>query len=89
MTANRKEGEAFRNQSVNMCSGEQEEPSEGVSYRQQESHLCQQMKLASVSQGGQESAAAVWFQEEPASCSAAQPGPGQNLPVSRTSRQNL
>ncbi|XP_056890296.1 calcineurin-binding protein cabin-1 isoform X5 [Takifugu flavidus] len=57
--------------------GEQEEPLEGVSYRQQESHLCQQMKLASVSQGGQESAAAGWFQEEPASCSTAQPGPDQ------------
>uniref|UniRef100_H3C9K0 Calcineurin-binding protein cabin-1 n=1 Tax=Tetraodon nigroviridis TaxID=99883 RepID=H3C9K0_TETNG len=60
--------------------GEQEEPTEGGSYRQQESRLCQQMKMASVSQGGQESAAAGWFQEEPASCSAAQPGPGQNLP---------
>uniref|UniRef100_A0A3Q3LVI3 Calcineurin-binding protein cabin-1 n=1 Tax=Labrus bergylta TaxID=56723 RepID=A0A3Q3LVI3_9LABR len=33
-----------------------EEPSEGLAYRQQESHLCQQMKLATVSQG-QESAA--------------------------------
>lgn len=72
-----------------MCSGEQEEPSEGGSYRQQESHLCQQMKLASVSQGGLESAAAAWFQEEPASCSATQPGPGQNLPVRRTCRRNL
>lgn len=80
---------AFRNQRVIVCPGEQEEPSEGVSYRQQESHLCQQMKLASVSPGGQESAAAAWFQEEPASCSAAQPGPGPNLPVSRTSRRNL
>lgn len=82
---------AFRNQHVNVCPGEQEEPSEGggVSYRQQESHLCQQMKLASVSPGGQESAAAAWFQEEPASCSAAQPGPGPNLPVSRTFRRNL
>uniref|UniRef100_A0A8C4HPE7 Calcineurin-binding protein cabin-1 n=1 Tax=Dicentrarchus labrax TaxID=13489 RepID=A0A8C4HPE7_DICLA len=46
---------------------EREEPSEGLSYRQQESHLCQQMKLATVSQG-QESAAG-WFQEEPATCS--------------------
>uniref|UniRef100_A0A665U5A3 Calcineurin-binding protein cabin-1 n=1 Tax=Echeneis naucrates TaxID=173247 RepID=A0A665U5A3_ECHNA len=46
---------------------EREEPSEGLSYRQQESHLCQQMKLASVSQG-QESAAG-WFQEETATCS--------------------
>lgn len=74
---------------VNVCSGEQEEPLEGVSYRQQESHLCQQMKLASVSQGGQESAAAGWFQEEPASCSTAQPGPGQNARVGRLSGQNL
>uniref|UniRef100_A0A3B4VMM8 Calcineurin-binding protein cabin-1 n=1 Tax=Seriola dumerili TaxID=41447 RepID=A0A3B4VMM8_SERDU len=46
---------------------EREEPSEGLSYRQQESHLCQQMKLATVSQG-QESAAG-WFQEETATCS--------------------
>uniref|UniRef100_A0A665U9S4 Calcineurin-binding protein cabin-1 n=1 Tax=Echeneis naucrates TaxID=173247 RepID=A0A665U9S4_ECHNA len=37
-----------------------EEPSEGLSYRQQESHLCQQMKLASVSQG-QESAAVCFM----------------------------
>ncbi|XP_029366488.1 calcineurin-binding protein cabin-1 isoform X3 [Echeneis naucrates] len=54
---------------------EREEPSEGLSYRQQESHLCQQMKLASVSQG-QESAAG-WFQEETATCSTAQPSPDQ------------
>ncbi|KAM7018529.1 calcineurin-binding protein cabin-1 isoform 2-T3 [Tautogolabrus adspersus] len=47
-----------------------EEPSEGLAYRQQESHLCQQMKLATVSQG-QESAAG-WFQEEAATCSSAQ-----------------
>ncbi|XP_060893507.1 calcineurin-binding protein cabin-1 isoform X2 [Labrus mixtus] len=47
-----------------------EEPSEGLAYRQQESHLCQQMKLATVSQG-QESAAG-WFQEETATCSSAQ-----------------
>uniref|UniRef100_UPI0037E77329 calcineurin-binding protein cabin-1 n=1 Tax=Semicossyphus pulcher TaxID=241346 RepID=UPI0037E77329 len=53
---------------------EREEPAEGLSYRQQESHLCQQMKLATVSQG-QESAAASagWFQEETATCSTAQP----------------
>ncbi|XP_037633062.1 calcineurin-binding protein cabin-1 isoform X4 [Sebastes umbrosus] len=50
---------------------EREEPSEGLAYRQQESHLCQQMKLATVSQG-QESAAG-WFQEETATCSTAQP----------------
>uniref|UniRef100_A0A3B4ETS7 Calcineurin-binding protein cabin-1 n=1 Tax=Pundamilia nyererei TaxID=303518 RepID=A0A3B4ETS7_9CICH len=36
---------------------EREEPAEGLLYRQQESHLCQQMKLATVSQQGQESAA--------------------------------
>uniref|UniRef100_A0A671WXN1 Calcineurin-binding protein cabin-1 n=1 Tax=Sparus aurata TaxID=8175 RepID=A0A671WXN1_SPAAU len=49
---------------------EREEPPEGLSYRQQESHLCQQMKLATVSQG-QESAAG-WFQEETATCSTQQ-----------------
>ncbi|KAI3372339.1 hypothetical protein L3Q82_022837, partial [Scortum barcoo] len=54
---------------------EREEPLEGLSYRQQESHLCQQMKLATVSQG-QESAAG-WFQEETATCSTAQPCPDQ------------
>ncbi|XP_074525679.1 calcineurin-binding protein cabin-1 isoform X2 [Halichoeres trimaculatus] len=54
---------------------EREEPSEGLSYRQQESHLCQQMKLATVSQG-QESAAG-WFQEETATCSTAQTCPDQ------------
>ncbi|KAM7416326.1 hypothetical protein PAMA_018408 [Pampus argenteus] len=54
---------------------EREEPSEGLLYRQQESHLCQQMKLATVSQG-QESTAG-WFQEEPATCSTAQPCPDQ------------
>ncbi|XP_028312506.1 calcineurin-binding protein cabin-1 isoform X2 [Gouania willdenowi] len=47
---------------------EREELSEGLLYRQQESHLCQQMKLASVSQG-QESATS-WFQEETATCSS-------------------
>ncbi|XP_028434344.1 calcineurin-binding protein cabin-1 isoform X3 [Perca flavescens] len=54
---------------------EREEHSEGLSYRQQESHLCHQMKLATVSQG-QESAAG-WFQEETATCSTAQPCPDQ------------
>lgn len=66
-------------QKVPGITGEQEEASEGGSYRQQE-RLCQQMKLASVSQGGPEPPAARWFQEEPASCSSAQPGPGQNRP---------
>ncbi|PWA18356.1 hypothetical protein CCH79_00009798, partial [Gambusia affinis] len=48
-----------------------EEPTEGLLYRQQESHLCQQMKLATVSQGQEPSAA--WFQEEAATCSTTQP----------------
>ncbi|XP_051277894.1 calcineurin-binding protein cabin-1 isoform X5 [Dicentrarchus labrax] len=63
---------------------EREEPSEGLSYRQQESHLCQQMKLATVSQG-QESAAG-WFQEEPATCSTAQPCPDQQQYASNESK---
>uniref|UniRef100_A0A3B5MH07 Calcineurin-binding protein cabin-1 n=1 Tax=Xiphophorus couchianus TaxID=32473 RepID=A0A3B5MH07_9TELE len=46
---------------------EREEPTEGLLYRQQESHLCHQMKLATVSQGQEPSAA--WFQEEAATCS--------------------
>ncbi|XP_028269618.1 calcineurin-binding protein cabin-1 isoform X2 [Parambassis ranga] len=54
---------------------EREEPSEGLLYRQQESHLCQQMKLATVSQA-QESAVS-WFQEETATCSTTQPCPDQ------------
>ncbi|XP_035513588.1 calcineurin-binding protein cabin-1 isoform X4 [Morone saxatilis] len=63
---------------------EREEPSEGLSYRQQESHLCQQMKLATVSQG-QESAAG-WFQEETATCSTAQPCPDQQQYASNESK---
>nr|XP_020446280.1 calcineurin-binding protein cabin-1 isoform X3 [Monopterus albus] len=55
---------------------EREEPSEGLSYRQQESHLCQQMKLATVSQG--QDSAAGWFQEETATCSTTQPCPDQS-----------
>ncbi|XP_047447273.1 calcineurin-binding protein cabin-1 isoform X4 [Mugil cephalus] len=54
---------------------EREEPSEGLLYRQQESHLCQQMKLATVSQG--QELAAGWFQEETATCSTTQPCPDQ------------
>nr|XP_019949445.1 PREDICTED: calcineurin-binding protein cabin-1 isoform X4 [Paralichthys olivaceus] len=50
---------------------EREESSEGLAYRQQESHLCQQMKLATVSQG--QDSTAGWFQEETATCSTAQP----------------
>ncbi|XP_068559025.1 calcineurin-binding protein cabin-1 isoform X4 [Cebidichthys violaceus] len=56
---------------------EREEPSEGLAYRQQESHLCQQMKLATVSQGHEAAAAAAWFQEETATCSTTQPRPDQ------------
>ncbi|KAM4576045.1 calcineurin-binding protein cabin-1 isoform 2-T2 [Odontesthes bonariensis] len=54
---------------------EREEPSEGLLYRQQESHLCQQMKLATVSQV--QEPAAGWFQEETATCSTTQPCPDQ------------
>lgn len=67
---------------------EREEPSEGLSYRQQESHLCQQMKLATVSQG-QESSAAGWFQEETATCSTAQSCPGQTLCVKCVTAERL
>lgn len=59
---------------------EREEPAEGLLYRQQESHLCQQMKLATVSQQGQESTAG-WFQEETATCSTTQPCPGHYLRI--------
>ncbi|KAM9858179.1 calcineurin-binding protein cabin-1 [Aulostomus maculatus] len=54
---------------------EREEPSEGLLYRQQESHLCQQMKLATMSQG--QELAAGWFQEETATCSTAPACPDQ------------
>ncbi|XP_061763177.1 calcineurin-binding protein cabin-1-like isoform X2 [Nerophis ophidion] len=47
---------------------EREEPTEGLLYRQQESHLCQQMKLATVSQV--QETAAGWFREETATCSS-------------------
>uniref|UniRef100_A0A3Q1G2B5 Calcineurin-binding protein cabin-1 n=1 Tax=Acanthochromis polyacanthus TaxID=80966 RepID=A0A3Q1G2B5_9TELE len=63
---------------------EREEPSEGLLYRQQESHLCQQMKLASVSQG-QESTAG-WFQEETATCSSTQLCPDQQYASSDQSK---
>ncbi|XP_077417378.1 calcineurin-binding protein cabin-1 isoform X3 [Vanacampus margaritifer] len=49
---------------------EREEPTEGLLYRQQESHLCQQMKLASVSQAREAAVAAGWFREETATCSS-------------------
>ncbi|KAL0979452.1 hypothetical protein UPYG_G00185250 [Umbra pygmaea] len=49
---------------------ERENQPGGLSYRQQESHLCQQMKLATMSPGQE---AATWHHEEPASCSATQP----------------
>lgn len=53
---------------------EREEHVEGLAYRQQESHLCQQMKLASVSPGQNTSAptTAAWFSEETPTCSTAQ-----------------
>lgn len=58
---------------------EEREPHvEGLAYRQQESHLCQQMKLASVSPGQNPSApttapnTAAWFSEETPTCSTAQ-----------------
>lgn len=66
---------------------EREEPAEGLLYRQQESHLCQQMKLATVSQQGQESAAG-WFQEETATCSTTQPCPGHYLRI-KVSYKNM
>ncbi|XP_061907693.1 calcineurin-binding protein cabin-1 isoform X1 [Entelurus aequoreus] len=47
---------------------ERDEPTEGLLYRQQESHLCQQMKLATVSQV--QETAAGWFREETATCSS-------------------
>ncbi|CAL9708600.1 unnamed protein product [Knipowitschia caucasica] len=51
-----------------------EEHSEGLGYRQQESHLCQQMKLASVSPGQNFAAptTTAWFSEETPTCSTAQ-----------------
>nr|XP_046242641.1 calcineurin-binding protein cabin-1 isoform X3 [Scatophagus argus] len=79
-------------------SEEQEEPSEGLLYRQQESHLCQQMKLASVSQGQESAAAAAaaasaaaagWFQEETATCSTAQPCPDQQQQYASNEQSKL
>ncbi|CAL8347299.1 unnamed protein product [Lota lota] len=51
------------------------EPSEGPSYRRQESHLCQRMKLATVSPGLDP--VTGWFHEEPATCSGTHAGPDQ------------
>lgn len=57
---------------------ERGEHAEGLAYRAQESHLCQQMKLASVSPGQHSSAptiaptTAAWFSEETPTCSTAQ-----------------
>lgn len=53
---------------------EREEHVEGLAYRQQESHLCQQMKLASVSPAQNSSAptTVAWFSEETPTCSTAQ-----------------
>ncbi|XP_077377463.1 calcineurin-binding protein cabin-1 isoform X2 [Festucalex cinctus] len=55
---------------------EREEPTEGLLYRQQESHLCQQMKLASVSQAREAAAAAGWYRDETATCSGGGGGGG-------------
>ncbi|KAG5840641.1 hypothetical protein ANANG_G00190890 [Anguilla anguilla] len=60
---------------------EHEEPLEGLGYRQQESRLCQQMKMASVSPGQE---ASGWLSEEPATCSASHPA-ASSLSSSRTS----
>ncbi|XP_077571354.1 calcineurin-binding protein cabin-1 isoform X2 [Stigmatopora nigra] len=50
---------------------EREEPTEGLLYRQQESHLCHQMKMASVSQAREAAGmAAGSFREETATCSS-------------------
>ncbi|XP_061115858.1 calcineurin-binding protein cabin-1 isoform X1 [Conger conger] len=69
---------------------EQEEPLEGLGYRQQESRLCQQMKMASVSPGQD---ASGWLSEEPATCSAPHPpasslssSPDQQYPAGDASR---
>ncbi|KAJ8401065.1 hypothetical protein AAFF_G00390220 [Aldrovandia affinis] len=56
---------AFLSQTV-----EQEEVLEGLGYRQQESRLCQQMKMASVSPGEEPLG---WISEGPASCSGPRP----------------
>ncbi|XP_067377712.1 calcineurin-binding protein cabin-1 isoform X2 [Channa argus] len=63
---------------------EREEASEGLLYRQQESHLCQQMKLATVSQRQESSAG--WFQEETATCSTTQPCPDQQYASNEQSK---
>ncbi|KAG9354820.1 hypothetical protein JZ751_001533 [Albula glossodonta] len=72
---------------------EHEEPLEGLGYRQQESRLCQQMKMASVSPGQD---APGWLSEEPATCSAPQPtcpasslssSPDQTFPGGEQSKQ--
>ncbi|XP_048100063.1 calcineurin-binding protein cabin-1 isoform X8 [Alosa alosa] len=49
--------------------GREECGPEGLAYRQQESHLCQQMKMASVSQAQD---IATWGSDEPPTCSASQ-----------------
>ncbi|XP_035292107.1 calcineurin-binding protein cabin-1 isoform X1 [Anguilla anguilla] len=70
---------------------EHEEPLEGLGYRQQESRLCQQMKMASVSPGQE---ASGWLSEEPATCSASHPAasslsssPDQQYPAGDPSKQ--
>ncbi|KAL4660425.1 calcineurin-binding protein cabin-1 isoform X2 [Arapaima gigas] len=51
-------------------SDECQELLEGLAYRHQETHLCQQMKMATVSSGQE---ASHWLSEETATCSAPQP----------------
>ncbi|XP_067083955.1 calcineurin-binding protein cabin-1 [Osmerus mordax] len=60
-------------------SEERDQLPEGLSYRQQESHLCHKMKLASVSPGQDGGA---WRHQEPPACSSSQPYPGQHAPSS-------
>ena len=59
---------------------EREQLPEGLSYRQQESHLCHKMKLASVSPPGQDRGG--WRHEEPPACSSTQAYPGKHAPSS-------
>uniref|UniRef100_A0A8C9VN10 Calcineurin-binding protein cabin-1 n=1 Tax=Scleropages formosus TaxID=113540 RepID=A0A8C9VN10_SCLFO len=53
-------------------SDEREELLEGLAYRQQETRLCQQMKMATMSPGQE---APDWLSEETATCSAPHPSP--------------
>ncbi|XP_018587162.2 calcineurin-binding protein cabin-1 isoform X2 [Scleropages formosus] len=70
-------------------SDEREELLEGLAYRQQETRLCQQMKMATMSPGQE---APDWLSEETATCSAPQPlGTGSALspsPDATSSKQS-